>query len=74
MYPLYRKYSNCKSFFRVESEKEFWQVQLIGQKPFNSKIVAQTYPEMLFVQDLIHMSNNFIQEATNEEIQTYLNF
>jgi hypothetical protein len=74
MYPLYRKYSNCKSFFRIESEKEFWQVQLIGEKPFKSKIVAETYPEMLFVQDLINMSNNFIQEATNEEIQTYLKF
>ena len=52
-FPVYRKYSNDKSYFKVESESEFIQLQVIGKKVFESRITVVQYPERLLVNDLI---------------------
>jgi hypothetical protein len=52
-FPLYRKYSNDKSYFKVESESEFIQLQVIGKKVIESRITVVQYPERLLISDLI---------------------
>ncbi len=59
-FPVYRKYSNDKSYFKVESDNEFIQLQVIGKKVFESKITVVQYPERLLVNDLIQAEETHI--------------
>lgn len=55
-YPIYRKYSNAKSYFKVENEREFIQLQIIGKRVLKQLVHAKQYPELLFIQSLIEMN------------------
>ncbi|MCA0429818.1 MAG: hypothetical protein LCH32_04890 [Bacteroidetes bacterium] len=52
-FPLYRKYSNNKSYFKVLNEIEFEELKFIGQKIELYKVKATQYPEKLFIKELI---------------------
>ena len=66
-YPLYRKYSNAKSYFKVENEREFTQLQQIGKRIMKQVVCAKQYPEMLFIRSLIEMSEPHIILSSKEE-------
>ncbi len=69
-YPVYRKYSNAKSYFKVENEREFIQLQLIGKRVMKQVVHAKQYPEMLLVQSLIHMDEPHIVLSSKEEFDS----
>ena len=54
-YPIYRKLSNNRSFYKVVDSKNFEEIQIIGTKRRYQLIEAKQYPELLFIQDLISM-------------------
>ncbi len=67
-FPIYRKLSNGKSFYQIESDKVFTEVQLLGTKVFKHRIEAKKYPELLRIQDMIELKFDFL---TSDETEFY---
>ena len=53
-YPQYRKYSNNKSFFKIISETEFEEIQVLGIKTTIHAFKAKILPDRNYIYDLIH--------------------
>ena len=52
-YPIYRKLSNQKSFYRIVSSTEFEEIQCIGSARIQTFYKAEKYPEVLRVKEMI---------------------
>ena len=52
-YPIYRKYKNNKSYFKILDPRNFVEIQLIGRQRRMLTIEVKQYPEMMFIRDLI---------------------
>jgi len=52
-FPVYRRYRNGRSYFKILNELAFEEVQIIGSRRIIKEITAQQYPEKLFVKDLL---------------------
>lgn len=66
-FPQYRKYSNNKNFFKINSPKEFEEIQVIGSKKLHRKVVATQFPEMNLIIDLVTFANEFILNSSQNE-------
>lgn len=58
-YPIYRKLSNQKSFYRIESITAFEEIQCIGSARIKTFFKAKKYPEMLRVKEMISCKTPF---------------
>jgi len=68
-FPQYRKYINGQSVFKILSEKECIELKRTGSKIFKYTIVANAFPERLFINDVLNCSENrwvIIHEADFE--------
>lgn len=65
-FPQYRKLSNGKSYYKIESLKRFEEIQLVGRLKHRYTIEAQQYPEMVRIYDMLNLEGAF-EEATAEE-------
>lgn len=52
-FPLFRKYANEKSYFKITSTTELLELKLIGQAWMKYSIHATQYPEIVMIRDLI---------------------
>lgn len=52
-FPVYRKYKNNKSYFKIIHSRLFEEVQIIGSKKIIRQTEARLFPEILFIQDLL---------------------
>lgn len=66
-FPVYRKYKNNTSFFKVISRTNFEEIQLIGNKVKLNAITATQFPEMNHIFDLVYNYANFGSEITENE-------
>ncbi|MBL7917036.1 MAG: hypothetical protein JNM96_01475 [Bacteroidia bacterium] len=66
-FPLYRKYKNNKRFYKIISKREFVEIQQIGQKLIQNTIIANQFPEMMFISDLINNYSEFAEAMPEEE-------
>jgi len=57
-FPQFRKYKNIKTYFKIISEKEFEEVSAIGSNYSLHKVIAEQYPEMLRIQDMLNCEND----------------
>ncbi len=71
-FPEYRKMKNNKAFYKIINEKEFDEIQLIGNKAKLFHIVAEQYPEMLRIQDMLKMDNDWFLEFNENEFNDVL--
>jgi hypothetical protein len=56
-FPVYRKYLNGKSYFKIISRNEFEEVQIIGAKKAVNSIIVTQLPEMNLIHDLVYDSS-----------------
>ena len=68
-FPQYRKYSNNKNFFKINSPKEFEEIQVIGAKKLHRKVIATQFPEMNLILDLVSFANEFVLMSESEEFE-----
>jgi hypothetical protein len=54
-FPQYRKLSNDKSYYRIESLKQFVEIQRIGSRLVKHCIRAEQYPEMLRIREMLSL-------------------
>jgi hypothetical protein len=66
-FPLYRKYKNNKSYFKIIQPKLFEEIQIIGSKKIIKEVEAKQFPEMLFISDLISNYSEMADEISEEE-------
>jgi hypothetical protein len=65
-FPQYRKLSNDKVFYRILDDRRFDEIQIIGTKAQLRNVVAEQYPEILRIQDMLSYGiPGFV--ASNEE-------
>lgn len=65
-FPQYRKLSNDKVFYRILDDRHFDEIQIIGTKAQLRNVVAEQYPEILRIQDMLSYGIlGFV--ASNEE-------
>jgi len=60
-FPQYRKLKNDKSFYRIEDESHFTEIQLIENKAFDLKINAVQFPEKLKIKDMLYCEDPYIK-------------
>lgn len=53
IFPQYRKLSNDKSFYKILSEKEFEEIQIVGSSAITTNTNATKYPEILRIKDML---------------------
>jgi hypothetical protein len=66
-FPVYRKYKNNKSYFKIIQPKLFEEIQIIGSKKIIKEVEAKQFPEMLFISDLISNYSEMADEISEEE-------
>lgn len=64
-FPVYRKYNNGKSYFKIISRNEFEEIQIVGSKKILHLVKATQLPEMNHVYDLVY--NKDISVAIEED-------
>ena len=66
-FPVYRKYKNNKSYFKIIHPRLFEEIQIIGTKRIVKQTEARLFPEVVFVKDLIVNFSTMAYEITEEE-------
>jgi hypothetical protein len=70
-YPQYRKYKNNKAYFKIISEKEWEEVQVLGTKHILHSFTVRILPDRNFIYDMtFDYENNWvkIEEEEYEEV------
>ena len=65
-FPQYRKLSNDRSFYRINSNDNFEELQIIGNSVILHRIQAEKYPEKLRIMEMLDCVVGY-QNATFEE-------
>lgn len=68
-FPQYRKIPNGKSFYKISNPKLFEEIQLIGNLKRHYTIEAKQYPEMLRIQDMLHLETPFLSANETEWVE-----
>lgn len=66
-FPVYRKYKNNKSFFKIISENQFQELMFIGNRIEVYDFYAKIFPDFQLIRDMIDMENGSYDEITEEE-------
>ncbi len=72
MEQVYRKYSNNQRFFKILDDTRFHEIQVIGNKFQQYLIEAKSYPEKLFIQDLISCSFDGIEAISENDFDALI--
>lgn len=68
-FPQYRKLSNNKVFYRINSTNDFDELMLIGSMVKKHHVLAKQYPEILRIQDMLNLAHEGYLESTEEEFE-----
>lgn len=66
-FPVYRKYKNNRSYFKILSRNQFEEIQIIGTKAKVNLITANQFPEMNHIYDLVYNHEGLGSEITENE-------
>jgi hypothetical protein len=72
-FPQYRKLSNNKVFYRIISEREFEEIQIIGFKSVFHRIKASQYPEIIKINDMLTVQAPYYMVSNAIEFEKALN-
>jgi hypothetical protein len=70
-FPQYRKLINNKSYYRIEDENHFTEIQLIGKKAFQLKVQAIQYPEKLKIKEMLNCKEPYKKIEQSEFYRVY---
>jgi hypothetical protein len=64
-FPQYRKLPNNKAYYRINSDRDFDEVQVLGSKILRYHHDAKQYPEILRIISMLACEEPFIQSDVN---------
>lgn len=65
-FPIYRKYVNGKTFFKIVSFDELHEIQIMGSRRLEHHTKATQYPEKVLIVDLIKMVEGVLESSEEE--------
>lgn len=65
-FPQYRKLPNNKAFYRINSDRDFEELQVLGSKVLRYHHEAKQYPEILRIMAMLACEEPFVQSDVNE--------
>lgn len=65
-FPQYRKLSNDRSYYRINSNDHFDELQLMGERVFLHSIKADKYPEKLRIMEMLDCIEGFFKSSEEE--------
>ncbi|MCC6369540.1 MAG: hypothetical protein IT236_00900 [Bacteroidia bacterium] len=68
-FPVYRRYKNNASYFKILNPLQFEEVQRIGSKKIIRQTEAKLYPEKLFIHDLVYNFKEMAEEIYEAEYE-----
>lgn len=68
-FPCYRKLRNDKSFYKISGERTFTEIQCVRNQYFKIEIIANKYPEIILIQDMLN-KREIYEISTEEEFNT----
>ena len=67
IYPQYRKYKNNKAYFKIISEKEWEEIQVLGTKYIVHSFTVNIFPDRNFIYDMtFDYENNWLKIDAEE--------
>ena len=66
-YPIFRKYDNNRSFFKVVSPTQFIEIQVMGSTYFRYEMNAKILPDFHLINDMISKHNGHWISCTEIE-------
>lgn len=66
-FPVYRRYKNNASYFKIINPLQFEEIQRIGSKKIIRQTEAKLYPEKMFLHDLVYNYHEMAEEITEQE-------
>ncbi len=66
-YPVYRKYKNGQSWFKVTGDASFEEIRKMGVRYLKSVHVVKILPERVMLHDLVFDFANLADEISDEE-------
>lgn len=72
VFPIYRKYTNSKTFFKIISALEFEEIQFIGSQMHTHRITATQFPEKLRIQDMIECKDGIWKQISEDDYLSQL--
>lgn len=58
-FPQYRMLSNGKVFYKIISENEFIEIQFMGEKKMEFRMMAEKYPEKLKIMEMLNCKDPY---------------
>lgn len=71
-FPQFRKYSNNKVFFRIDSPTEFTELNLVGESYMLNSFRAGQLPERNFIADLLSCAFAGTEALSSQEFEDML--
>ena len=71
VFPVYRRYKNGKSYFKIINENTFEEVRSLGSRRLVSVTVARLFPEKNFIRDLVFNYQEMAEQITMEEYEDF---
>lgn len=69
-YPQYRKYKGLETWFKIISDKEFIEIKQVGEKCVQHTVIAEQFPEMLRIQDMLQCLEDRWEVVDAEEVES----
>lgn len=66
-YPVYRRYKNGQSWFKVTGETAFEEIRKMGMRYLKSLHTVKILPERVMLHDLVFDFANFADEISDQE-------
>ena len=71
-YPVYRKYPHNKTFFKINSDEQFEELNIAGNKYSLHKFHAKIHPDRMYIFDLVHNYHEHYIEIDEAEYKRVL--
>lgn len=68
-FPLFRKYSHDRTFFKINSTNDFEELTILGTLYIYRQFEVKIFSDRVFIQDMITNDKNHWKESTEEEFQ-----
>lgn len=72
-FPQFRKLNNSSVFYKIDSNRAFTEVKIMGKYYFVNAIEAKQFPEINYINDLLNLEFGDWQIITQEEYEHFLN-
>lgn len=69
IFPTYRKFVGINVWFKIESNRKFVEIKQIGSKLIIHTVIAEQYPEILLIADMLACLEDRWEKIEESEFQ-----